>query len=64
MPASAIRAVAAVGRAGGTSWPVWGPVLPLGVVIPLTFQALPIRAGLHGGSRDDDLEPKISRSGS
>jgi len=33
-----------------------GPVLPLRVVIPLTFQALPIRAGLHGGSRGDGLE--------
>jgi hypothetical protein len=32
-----------------------GPVLPLDVVIPLTFQALPIRAGLRGGSRDDGL---------
>ena len=31
------------------------PVLPLGVVTPLTFQALPIRAGLRGGSRDDGL---------
>ena len=32
-----------------------GPVLPLGVVTPLACQALPIRAGLRGGSRDDGL---------
>jgi len=32
-----------------------GPVLFFGVVTLLTFQALPIRAGLHGGSRDDGL---------
>jgi hypothetical protein len=32
------------------------PVLPLGVVTPLTFHALPIiRAGLRGGGRDDGL---------
>jgi hypothetical protein len=31
------------------------PVLPLGVVTPLACQALPIRAGLRGGSRDDGL---------
>jgi hypothetical protein len=31
-----------------------GPALPLGVVT-LTFQALPIRAGLRGGGRDDGL---------
>jgi hypothetical protein len=30
-------------------------VLPLGVVTLLTLQALPIRAGLRGGSRDDGL---------
>ena len=30
-----------------------GLVLRRGVVTPLTFQALPIRAGLRGGSRDD-----------
>jgi hypothetical protein len=28
---------------------------PLGVVTLLTFQALPIRAGLRGGGRDDGL---------
>jgi hypothetical protein len=32
-----------------------GLVLPLGVVAVLTLQALPIRAGLRGGSRDDVL---------
>src|SRR5215469_11749511 len=32
-----------------------GLVLPLGVVAVLTLQALPIRAGLRGGSRDDGL---------
>jgi hypothetical protein len=32
-----------------------GPEMPLGVVTLLTFQALPIRAGLRGGSRDDGL---------
>ena len=31
-----------------------GTVLPLGVVTP-SFQALPIRARLRGGSRDDGL---------
>jgi hypothetical protein len=30
-------------------------VLPLGAVTPLTFQALPIRAGLRGGTRDGGL---------
>ena len=32
-----------------------GLVLPLGVRTVLTLQALPIRAGFRGGSRDDGL---------
>src|SRR5215471_6967968 len=54
IPASAISAVAAVGRIGERQGLSGEPVLPRGVVT-LTFQALRIRAELRGGSRDDGL---------
>jgi hypothetical protein len=56
IPASAISAewLPLFGQGKGHGFSV-GSVLSLGVVTPLTFQALPIRAGLHSGGRDDGL---------